>query len=207
MARIAAWRGVDDPSRIDRAVLDLGAEQDAHGIAGRGGMRAHGTSTTERYALSWRLVVDPGWISRTLEVAVHGDAWSRALRLERGDDGTWSALVRAHGDAQLAPAGIVDARALDGALDCDLGLCPVTNSMPIRRLGMLERGAAPARIVAAWVEVPSLRVVASEQHYAPLGPGRVEYASASRDFVAELEVDPDGVVGHYPGLAVRLPEG
>lgn len=188
-------------------MLDLGTGQDARGGAGHGGMRAHGTSTTERYALSWRLVIDPGWVTRTLDVAVHGDLWSRALRLERGADGTWSAVVRAHGDPPLAPPGIVDPRALDGALDCDLGLCPVTNTMPIRRLGMLEHGAAPARIVAAWVEVPSLRVLASEQHYAPLGPGRVEYASASRDFVAELEVDPDGVVGHYPGLAGRLPEG
>ncbi len=28
------------------------------------------------------------------------------------------------------------------ALDCDLGLCPATNTMPIRRLGLLDADVA-----------------------------------------------------------------
>jgi hypothetical protein len=40
-----AWRGEDDPSRMDRAVLRVG------GL----GMTGHGTSMTDEYSLSWRL--------------------------------------------------------------------------------------------------------------------------------------------------------
>jgi hypothetical protein len=56
-------------------------------------------------------------------------------------------------------------------------------------------------ITAAWVLLPSLAVIASEQTYTVLGGGRVRYTSGS--FVADLELDADGYVTHYPGLARR----
>ena len=46
---------------------------------------------------------------------------------------------------------------------------------------------------------PSLAVVPLEQTYTALGDGRVRYVSGS--FTAELTVDADGFVTHYPGLA------
>ncbi len=56
-------------------------------------------------------------------------------------------------------------------------------------------------LTVAWVLVPSLEVVAARQTYTALGPGRVRYASGT--FTAELEIDADGYVMHYPGLARR----
>ena len=76
--------------------------------------------------------------------------------------------------------------------------------MPIRRLGLLGRTVPETTLVMAWVEVPSLRVIRSDQVYASSTPGRVRYRSYSRDFQAELTVDPDGIVIDYPGLARRL---
>ena len=67
-----------------------------------------------------------------------------------------------------------------GALDVDLGSSPLTNTLPIRRLGLLSAPAGTSHtITAAWVLVPSLEVIASEQTYTVLGDGRLRYASGS----------------------------
>ena len=99
---------------------------------------------------------------------------------------------------------------LAGALDCDLACSPVTNTMPIIRHG-LQRGphrSGTLRFVMAFVQVPTLRVVASQQSYTHLalgsaeGTARVRYASGA--FVSDLTVDRDGLVVDYPTMAHRI---
>ena len=71
-------------------------------------------------------------------------------------------------------------------------LCPVTNTMPIRRLGPLGRDVDDTHLVVAWVEVPSLRVLLSDQVYASAseaGGRRGRYTTYRRDFSALLCVD------------------
>jgi hypothetical protein len=79
--------------------------------------------------------------------------------------------------------------------------------MPIRRLALLEGDVAETPLVMAWVDVPSLRVIRSDQVYGSV-PGsaarQVRYTSHSRGFSANLDVDADGIVIDYPGLAQRL---
>ncbi len=73
-------------------------------------------------------------------------------------DGGGSWLLEAHADGEPdlpAPGG--DAASLAGALDCDVGLSPVTNLMPILRHGLLS-GDGQVDLIAAWVSVPDLRV-------------------------------------------------
>ncbi|NDO91060.1 putative glycolipid-binding domain-containing protein [Cellulosimicrobium composti] len=204
--RHVAWTGWDDdPDRLEAATVVVRGDR----------LAALGTSRATTYATSWALRTGPGWVTEHLDVSVHGVGWSRHLDLVRTPDGAWSADVRESGTApsDLAPPGIDDPAALDGALDCDVALCPVTNTMPILRLGLL--GDAPAaretELVMAWVELPSLRVLRSDQRYAarsPLDPatgrGVVTYTSATRDVTADLTVDADGIVVDYPELARRL---
>ncbi len=82
----------------------------------------------------------------------------------------------------------------------DLGFSPLTNTLPIRA-HELHHGGAPRDYVMALVEVPSLEVVRSEQRYEPFAPGLVRFRSG--DFAAMLELDGDGFVVRYPGLAAR----
>ena len=189
-----SWRGEDDPARIDHAFIRLSDS----------GMFAHGSSITALYSTSWRLDAADGWRTRTLDVSVHSDGWSRTLNLARSGDGTWTATAQERGDVELAPAGLLDAAVVKGAVDCDLGLCPVTNTMPIRRLRLLDEDVSEVPLVMAWVDVPSLCVIRSDQVYGSADYGRVRYRSYSRDFQAELTVDDDGVVIDYPGLARRI---
>jgi uncharacterized protein len=82
----------------------------------------------------------------------------------------------------------------------DLGFSPLTNTLPILRDG-LHRGGAPRDYVMALVDVPSLEVSRSEQRYEPIGASAVRFRSG--DFEAVLELDEDGFVVRYPGLAER----
>ena len=88
------------------------------------------------------------------------------------------------------------------ALDCDLALSPLTNAMPILRHGLHEQ-PGEADFTMAWVDVPSLTVTESRQRYEHVAPGLVRYVDRGEfdGFTAELELDPDGLVLTYPGLA------
>jgi hypothetical protein len=107
---------------------------------------------------------------------------------------------------------------LADALDCDLACSPLTNTMPIIRHG-LQHGpheSGTLRFVMAFVQVPTLRVVASHQSYTHLGSdsasdsnsdspehtARVRYASGT--FSSDLTVDRHGLVIDYPTLAHRV---
>jgi hypothetical protein len=87
-----------------------------------------------------------------------------------------------------------------GCMDVDLGFSPSTNTLPIRRLELVEGQSETVR--AAWLSWPELRLAPLAQRYRRTGPGTYHYESPSHDFRAELEVSAEGIVTHYPGLWV-----
>jgi uncharacterized protein len=198
---LLAWWG-PDPPRIDVAHLRLAEDR----------LGAHGTSTTDTYALSYRLVTGASWVTRRLDVRVDGDGWWRALSLRRADDGTWTTRHVGSGD----DTGSVDepevTRAdLRDALDCDLGLCPVTNTMPVLRHGLVQASRAGATrrvdLTMAWVSVPELEVVASAQHYdsgVAVAGGGAQIRYESGEFVEDIEFDAGGLVVSYPSIGRRI---
>lgn len=194
-SRQVAWRGLDDPDRRDSAEVLLAD-----------GLHAVGRQVTDDYTAAWTVDARDGWITRSVAVAVHGRGWSRTLSLTRDPDtGRWSSETEQSGTppVPLPSPGIVDADALDGALDCDLGLCPLTNTMPIRRLSLQTDTTAEHSLTMAWIDMPSLNVIASPQIYAGIDADRVRYTSGTRDFTADLTIDEDGIVRTYPQLAER----
>jgi uncharacterized protein len=68
--------------------------------------------------------------------------------------------------------------------------------MPARRVG-----DEPVDHVMAWVSVPDLAVLRSEQRYEPIAERRVRFVGLEDGFTADLELDEHGFVTHYPGLA------
>jgi uncharacterized protein len=173
--RFVAWRGVDE-WRAESCAVELGPE----------GLRASGVQVAAAYQADYELTVDSALVTRELSVRVRDAAGERALTLCRSGDGAWTA----NGERQPR---------VQGALDCDLAFSPLTNYMPARRL----RGAAADHLMA-WVSLPDLEVVRSRQRYEALGEGRVRYVGLDDGFTAELELDEDGLVVHYPGLAERV---
>ncbi|WP_329383179.1 putative glycolipid-binding domain-containing protein [Streptomyces sp. NBC_01351] len=147
----------------------------------------------EPYWLTYTLETGEAYATSRLRVTVETATTARILDL-RGHEGCWTA------DGVHRPD-------LDGALDCDLGLCPLTNTMPVLRHG-LHQGAPPVphHFLMAWVSVPGLDVSPDQQTYTPLtrdGHGaRVRYESG--DFRSDIEFDGDGLVLDYPLLATAL---
>src|SRR4051812_33075308 len=108
------------------------------------------------YRLDYRLEADagPGWATRLLEATALGAGWRRSARLERDETGGWSYRQVVFGKVAL-PDPVYAPAELEGALDCDLGLSPLTNTMPILRHG-LHQVPGSAELTMAWMSVPDL---------------------------------------------------
>ncbi|MGN9774761.1 putative glycolipid-binding domain-containing protein [Micromonospora sp. H33] len=195
-------------TRTDTAGAEHALVDDGRGLTARGTQVAVDPIP---YTCRYQLTTDPDWVTTGLVVEAEGSGWLRSVRLERAVD-RWRVTTAEQGDLDTAlaaagqpPAGLPgtdDPDRLADALDVDLGGSALFNTLPVRRLGLTGAPAdTPHRIAVAWVLVPSLLVVAAEQVYTGLGPGRVRFHSDT--FTAELDVDGDGYVLRYPGLAER----
>jgi hypothetical protein len=138
----------------------------------------------------YEVTCDPEWVTQTVAVDVRGPQGARSLRISVRD-GVWRHEEGAEIDA------------IGGCVDVDLSWSPSTNTLPIRRLG-LDVGQAEAA-TAAWVRFPGLTVEPLPQEYRRLGERRYRYSSAGGRFVAELDVDDDGVVTRYGDIWARVP--
>jgi hypothetical protein len=196
------WHRVDAIG-ADHALLD-----DQRGLYARGVAVA---TVPLAYTCRYDVVTDDAWATVRLEVSAEGAGWLRTARLERAA-GRWRVTTAEQGDLDKAlvaagrtPVGLPgteDPGLLDDAVDVDLSAGPLFNTLPVRRLRLADAPQGSEHpITVAWVLVPSLEVVAAEQLYTVLAPGRVRFASEG--FTAELELDADGYVIHYPGLADR----
>jgi hypothetical protein len=154
------------------------------------------------YKLSYALDTAIGFDTARLTVDSQGEGWSRRLDLLRDPQGAWHISADSRGAGELPEPG-GDPAEFAEARDCDLGFCPLTNTMPILREGIRD-GRGPVDLIMAWVSVPDLRVIRSEQRYEPIDDRRVRYVGKHRDFVGELELDADGLVVRYPDLAERV---
>ena len=142
------------------------------------------------YRLDYSLETADDFFTSNLVVTVAGNGTRRTLDLRRSDEGAWTA------EGEVLSS-------LDGALDCDLGLCPLTNTMPVLRHELLD-GSGTADFVMAWVSVPDLAVHAAPQRYTARGNRVVRFESLDSPFTADLTFDADGLVVDYPQLARRL---
>jgi hypothetical protein len=196
--RAAAWVK-NDPFGVEFAEIRIAEEQlTASGVA-------LGT-TPLPYRLDYDLETRAGFVTARLRVTSRGEGWRRELDLRRDQHSVWSVAADEEGDVDLPPAG-GDAGRFADAFDCDLGLSPVTNMMPILRHGLLS-GGGPIEFTMAWVAVPALAVQPDGQRYRHLRSAAdhhvVRYEATDGRFAADITVDADAVVVDYPGIARRL---
>jgi uncharacterized protein len=199
MRRLVAWEGTDG-WRAELAEVELRPE----------GIRARGVQLgvdPQPYRLDYHLDALDSFRTRRLEAEIRIGDSRRELDLRRDPETGWSWLLAADGDEVVSSAA--ETAQLADAADCDLALSPLTNLMPIRR----ERLAEPhlgLDLVCAWISVPELTVTRYPQRYEHVrrrddGGATVRFVDRgpAQGFVAELELDPDGLVVEYPELARR----
>ena len=204
MRRLLAWEGTDG-WRAECAMVELDDD----------GLRATGVQlgvAPEPYRIDYRLDASDGFATRRLEVEARSADWSRRLDLERRATGGWTADATREGEGPDAEPGGRTAE-LAAALDCDLGFSPLTNMMPVARAGLAEREGSEDFLMA-WVSVPDLSLIPYPQRYEHVrrradarATVRFVDRGPAKGFVADLELDRDGFVVDYPGLARRVSMG
>ena len=196
--RAVAW-AKDDPFGVEFAEIALAPRHlTAEGVAiGSGPIP---------YRLDYTLETVSGFVTSRLRVSSRGEGWRRTLDLSRDAAGAWSVTAGEEGDVDLASAG-GDSTTFAGARDCDLGLSPMTNLMPVLRHELLSSGG-PVELTMAWVSVPDLTVRADGQRYTFLRADEeyrvIRYEATDGSFAADITLDGDGIVIDYPGIARRL---
>jgi hypothetical protein len=192
----------DDPARFVVAASwrHVGARDGFEALFVRGsadGVRCEGQVAAVEagvaWAVSYGLLLDPEWRTRSAHVAFLTPTGRAASLLEADEHGRWRV------DGVPAPR-------LDGCSDVDLEASVFTNALPVRRLRLAVGESADAP--AAYVRVPELRVERLEQRYQRLhddGPHtRYDYRAPAFRYGAILAYDESGLVVEYPGLAVRV---
>ncbi|MFY2763570.1 putative glycolipid-binding domain-containing protein [Arenimonas sp. MALMAid1274] len=181
-----AWLRIEDHGSLEHARLQPAPD----------GWRADGTvlaiDAGSPLRVDYRLTLDARWRTRELWLEQTWHGARSTLRLQRADDDSW----QQDGQPVLA---------LQGCQDVDLGLSPLTNTPPIRR--MLADGLDRASFDMAWVQFPGPRVTRAAQRYTRLDAGRWRYEGLGSHFEAELDVDPEGIVTRYGQLWQRIAQG
>jgi hypothetical protein len=142
--------------------------------------------------VSCQVIAEPDGRTRHVAVEVTGPAGPGRLVLSSDGEGAWTGS-----DGRPLPD-------LAGCVDVDISTTPLTNTLPIRRLGLAP--GASADLLVAYVTVPQLELSAATQRYTHLdGPGSATvYRYESGSFQADLPVDGHGLVIDYPGLWQRV---
>jgi hypothetical protein len=176
---VICWQRLDVPG------MEWCAVQEGSAFGGR---RIEGIALVALAGVPWRvdyaIELDAAGLTRRASVDTRNGEGSagKSVALESDGRGEW----RSNGQV------IVSAQ---DCFDIDLGFSPVTNSLPIWRLGL---GVGERRdIRVAWVLFPSLEVVLGEQSYERAERRLWRYRS--KDFAADLVVDDDGLVDDYAG--------
>ena len=192
MRREVMWRPWEGPG-VEHLRLDVRHD----GAISADGLSI-GVAEDQAFRVHYELLCDADWQIREARVAVMRPG-APQLALWTDGHGQWTAE-----GGQPAPA-------LAGCLDIDLSVTAFTNTLPIRRLG-LQPGQS-AELAVAYIDLPALDVVAVRQRYTCLARGpegsRYRYESLPYDrlpdgFIADLSVDPEGLVMDYPPLFHRV---
>jgi len=138
--------------------------------------------------VEYRILCNSNWQTRRVSVQQWLGTHKRKLVLRVDSQQRWW-----RGSHQLAM--------LRGCVDVDLQFSPVTNTLPIRRLGL--KVGQSADVSAAWVRLPHLKVSLLRQRYNRTSATRYHYQSAT-GFSTELLVDGFGLVKTYPKIWERL---
>jgi hypothetical protein len=170
------WQRHDTPGaeycQVDRT--ETGAR-----LSGVGVVAVEGLPERVDYAIE----LDAEGRTRLVQVTAVGPEGTRVVSLSADGHGTW----RRDGEVLFEGPDL---------LDVDLGFSPVTNSLPVWRLGLAvgER----REIGVAWVLFPEMEVVTGRQSYERVA--ELAYVYRSEGFEARLRLFPDGLVERYADL-------
>lgn len=150
-----------------------------------------GVANGRPLCIAYEVRCEASWRVRATRVGVPGEG--PKIELHSDGEGNWTGS-----DGQPVTY-------LEGCEYVDISVTPFTNTLPIRRLGLVP--GESAEISVAYFEGTEIQPWPEPQRYSCLekgsGGGLYRFESLDGGFSAELPVDAGGLVLDYPGLFKR----
>ncbi|WP_328289695.1 putative glycolipid-binding domain-containing protein [Nocardia aurantiaca] len=142
------------------------------------------------FSASYDLVTDESGVTKRLSLRSTLATGERHASIARDEENYW-----------LIDAGATHVRStFGGALDVDVVLSPLFNTLPIRRYGMAH-ASEDVQVPVVYVRLPDLLVQEASLTYSSGADGIHVLSPVSS---ATVTVDEDGFLLDYPGLAERI---
>lgn len=175
------WTGLD-PATTEHCLVTIG-ESDIRVRA-----TIMGADDAAALSLRYEIILNLDW--ETQRVAIQGHIGTHTVNHEFVRFGaTWTGT---------------DGRQLTGAhpLEPDISLTPLTNTLPLRRLGLALGEAAEIEVLYFDLEAGTVDI--RRQRYTRLAGNDYRFETIPAGFEAAISVDENGFVSAYPGLFERL---
>jgi uncharacterized protein len=139
----------------------------------------------------YKLETDEHWRTRKVEIIKRSKEMVNNWHLIKSGEG-W--LVNDHPAADL-----------EGCMDIDISLTPLTNTLPIRRLDFISQ--PHHRIEVVYIDMLAGEISKVRQHYTRLSGHSYLYENDDGEFSARLNTDSEDFVIDYEGLFERVGGG
>ncbi|MHA3786752.1 putative glycolipid-binding domain-containing protein [Flavobacterium hauense] len=143
---------------------------------------AHGIPVYADYTLR----LDSKWNVQEFKISFHVSDTQHHYHLFRDEQGNWT-----DDSGTSFPE-------FKGCNYIDISLTPFTNSLPVNGL-FLPHGES-AQIDVVYVDIIANEIRKEHQKYTKAGHHNYHFENADASFIADIQVDNDGFVTHYPEL-------
>lgn len=140
------------------------------------------------YRVTYQIKTNDQWEATFFEITSHHDSIKQHFKFEGDGKGNWTTNSK-------------NAGLFKGCIDIDIPLTPFTNTLPIKRLNMLNDTADEIKVI--YVDLLEQQITPVRQKYLRLSKTLYHYENIPNDFEANIEVDEHGFVVDYPSLFVR----
>lgn len=179
MQRTIVWKGLDVDTDETCAVNyhdnDITVRSEISGWA-------DGKPLTVEYFIR----LGKSWDVLQFEVTAQVGTQVNRYAMHRDDSGKWR------------ETGGEESPEFEGCDYIDISLTPLTNSLPINGLGLLEGTSKYTDVV--YIDVLDNKLRRDRQQYTKLSRLKYKFVNDGGDFTAEIDVDEQGFVTDYPNL-------
>jgi hypothetical protein len=134
--------------------------------------------------VSYELIIDHNWYITS--VAIEVEAEKRFNFFMERNNGKWYDQ-----QGKYYPD-------LDNATDIDISLTPFTNTLPIKRLKLME--GKTAAITVVYFDLLNDTFIPMKQHYTNMGNYLYKYENIHTGFTSVIQTNEEGLVVDYPGI-------
>lgn len=146
-----------------------------------------GSHNSIRVTADYQIKTTPYWIVKSFEINYSFNKINRKISGVRSN-AEWIIDGQAHNEFK-------------NCVDIDITLTPFTNSLPINRLNLSIDQSKQIDVV--YINILEDKLYPVKQQYAKKSLTQYNFQNVPNDFEADITVDKEGFVAHYPELFER----